>query len=138
VFAGLARILNELPQNHPSRPRYETLFKQMASRLLSLQGAAGCWPVSLLEPQKTPETSGTGFFVYGLAWGIHHGLLPSAEYRQAADRGWHALTSAVTADGKLGWVQPVGAAPDRVSPDDTQLYGVGAFLLAASEMSALP
>lgn len=138
VFAGLARILNELPRNHPSRPRYETLFKQMAARLLSLQGAEGYWPVSLLEPQNTPETSGTGFFVYGLAWGINHGLLPSADYRQATDRGWHALTSAVAADGKLGWVQPIGAAPDKVSQDDTQLYGVGAFLLAASEMSRLP
>jgi unsaturated rhamnogalacturonyl hydrolase len=138
VFAGLARILNELPGNHPSRPRYETLFKQMAARIVSLQGAQGYWPVSLLEPQKTPETSGTGFFVYGLAWGIHHGLLPAGDYRQAADRGWHALTSAVGADGKLGWVQPVGAAPDRVGPSDSQLYGVGAFLLAASEMSVLP
>jgi unsaturated rhamnogalacturonyl hydrolase len=138
VFAGLARILSSLPTNYPSRPRYETLFKQMAARLLSLQGSEGYWPVSLLEPQNTPETSGTGFFVYGLAWGINHGLLPSADYRQAADRGWHALTSAVAPDGKLGWVQPIGAAPDRVGPEDTQLYGVGAFLLAASEMSALP
>jgi unsaturated rhamnogalacturonyl hydrolase len=138
VFAGLARILSELPKNHPSRPRYETLFQQMAAKLISLQGTAGYWPVSLLEPQKNPETSGTGFFVYGLAWGIHHGLLPSSDYRQAADRGWHALTATVSADGKLGWVQPIGAAPDRVSAGDTQLYGVGAFLLAASEMSALP
>jgi hypothetical protein len=32
----------------------------------------------------------------------------------------------------------VGVAPDQVSPDDTQLYGVGAFLLAASEVSVLP
>lgn len=138
VFAGLARILSELPKKHPSRPRYEALFKQMASRLVSLQGEKGYWPVSLLEPQQTPETSGTGFFVYGLAWGINHGLLSPHEYRRAADRGWHALTSAVSADGRLGWVQPIGAAPDRVGPDDTQLYGVGALLLAASEMSALP
>ena len=138
VFAGLARILAELPGHHPSRPGYEALFKQMAARLLSLQGAAGYWPVSLLEPRNTPETSGTGFFVYGLAWGIRHGLLPSTDYRKAADRGWHALTLAVSAEGRLGWVQPVGAAPDNVGPDDTQLYGVGALLLAASEMSALP
>jgi len=137
VFAGLARILTELPKDHPSRPRYETLFKQMAARLLTLQGSEGYWPVSLLEPQKTPETSGTGFFVYGLAWGINHGLLPSVTYRRAADRGWRALTSAVGPDGKLGWVQPVGAAPDRVGPNDTQLYGVGALLLAASEVAAL-
>jgi hypothetical protein len=34
-------------------------------------------------------------------------------------------------------VQRVGAAPDQVGPDDTQLYGVGAFLLAASEVRKL-
>ena len=81
------------------------------------------------------ETSGTGFFVYGLAWGIHHGILPAADYRPAVERGWQALAAAVARDGKLGWVQRVGAAPDQVSSDDTQLYGVGAFLLAASEVS---
>jgi len=37
----------------------------------------------------------------------------------------------------LGWVQRVGAGPDQVNQDDTQLYGVGAFLLAASEVSKL-
>jgi rhamnogalacturonyl hydrolase YesR len=137
VFAGLARILNELPADHPSRKRYETLFQQMAKKIVTLQGAQGYWPVSLLEPQQTPETSGTGFFTYGLAWGVNKGLLPAAEYRPAIDRGWNALLAAVQPDGKLGWVQRVGAAPDTVSAGDTQLYGVGAFLLAASEVSKL-
>ena len=135
VFAGLARILTDLPADHPSRPRYEALFKQMADKIVSLQGANGYWPVSLLEPQKTPETSGTGFFVYGLAWGVHHGLLPGKRYQKAVNRGWKALRAAVQPDGRLGWVQRIGAAPDQVSAQDTQLYGVGAFLLAASEMS---
>jgi unsaturated rhamnogalacturonyl hydrolase len=138
VFAGLARILSELPADYPSRPRYEALFKQMAAKLVTLQGSQGYWPVSLLEPQKTPETSGTGFFVYGLAWGVNHGVLPAPQYRPSVVRGWRALTAAVESDGKLGWVQRVGAAPDQVGPDDTQLYGVGAFLLAASEVSQLP
>jgi unsaturated rhamnogalacturonyl hydrolase len=137
VFAGLARILGELPRDYPSRPRYEALFKQMAAKLVTLQGDQGYWPVSLLEPQKTPETSGTGFFVYGLAWGVNHGLLPARKYRTSVERGWSALTAAVGSDGKLGWVQRVAAAPDQVGPDDTQLYGVGAFLLAASEVSKL-
>lgn len=138
VFAGLARILTDLPANHPSRARYETLFKQMANRIVALQGPRGYWPVSLLEPQQTAETSGTGFFVYGLAWGRHHGLLQDKRSQRAVDRGWQALQAAVQADGRLGWVQRIGAAPDQVSADDTQLYGVGAFLLAASEMSASP
>ena len=138
VFAGIARILTDLPADHPSRGRYETLFKDMAARLVSLQGAQGSWPVSLLEPQETPETSGTGFFVYGLAWGVRHGLLSASDYLPTVRRGWHALSKAVAPDGRLGWVQRVGAAPDEVGPSDTQLYGVGAFLLAASEISRLP
>jgi len=137
VFAGLARILTDLPAGHPSRPRYEALFKEMAARLVSLQGSRGYWPVSLLQPQDSPETSGTGFFVYGLAWGVNHGLLPEPRYRESVKSGWRALLAAVQADGKLGWVQRIGAQPDQVSADDTQLYGVGAFLLAASEVSRI-
>jgi unsaturated rhamnogalacturonyl hydrolase len=138
VFAGLVRILNELPADHASRPRYEALFKRMAAKIVTLQGEQGYWPVSLLEPQKTPETSGTGFFIYGLAWGVNQGLLPSAQYRPAVDRGWRALVDAVQPDGQLGWVQRVGTAPDKVVAGDTQLYGAGAFLLAASEVAKLP
>jgi len=138
VFAGLARILSELPAAHPSRPRYESLFKEMATRLVALQGSAGYWPVSLLVPQETPETSGTGFFVYGLAWGVNHGLLPARQYRSPIQRGWTALVKAVQPDGRLGWVQRIGAGPDQVSAEDTQLYGTGAFLLAASEVSRMP
>lgn len=137
AFAGLARILQDLPANHPSRPRYERVFRQMAAKIASLQGDQGYWPVSLLEPQKTPETSGTGFFVYGLAWGVNHGLLPRARYAPTIDKGWRALEAAVEPDGRLGWVQRVGVAPDQVGRDDTQLYGVGAFLLAASEVRRL-
>jgi unsaturated rhamnogalacturonyl hydrolase len=138
VFAGLARILTDLPADHPSRPRYETLFKQMAAKLVTLQGKNGYWPVSLLTPQESPETSGTGFFVYGLAWGVNHRLLPAKQYRRPIERGWQALVAAVQPDGKLGWVQRIGAGPDEVGADDTQLYGTGAFLLAASEVSRLP
>ena len=137
AFAGIARILQDLPANHPSRPKYEKIFKQMAARIAPLQGQEGYWPVSLLEPQKTPETSGTGFFVYGLAWGVNHGLLPRAKYGPVIDKGWKALDAAIEPDGRLGWVQRVGAAPDQVGRDDTQLYGVGAFLLAASEVRKL-
>ncbi len=137
AFAGIARILQDLPANHPSRKKYEAVFKQMAAKIVTLQGAEGYWPVSLLEPQKTPETSGTGFFVYGLAWGVNHGLLSRAQYGPAIDKGWKALDAAVEPDGRLGWVQRVGAAPDQVGRDDTQLYGVGAFLLAASEVRGL-
>jgi rhamnogalacturonyl hydrolase YesR len=137
VFAGLVRILQALPADHPSRPRYEALFKEMAARLITLQGAQGYWPVSLLEPQDTPETSGTGFFTYGLAWGVNQGLLPAKTYAPVARKGWSALERAVGPDGRLGWVQQIGVAPDKVAPTDTQLYGAGAFLMAATEVAKL-
>jgi hypothetical protein len=134
VYAGLARMLQFLPPDHPSRPRYEALFRKMSERLVALQKPDGYWPVSLVAPPQgtPPETSGTGFFAFGLAYGVKSGLLPEPRFRAAAMRGWAALKAAVQADGKLGWVQPIGAAPDAVSADDTQLYGVGAFLLAGS------
>jgi rhamnogalacturonyl hydrolase YesR len=136
VYAGLARMLQFLPRDYPSRPRYETLFRKMSERLVALQKPDGCWSASLLAPPEgmPPETSGTGFFTFGLAYGVKAGLLPEPRFRAAAMRGWAALKAAVHPDGKLGWVQPIGAAPDAVSADDTQLYGVGAFLLAGSAM----
>ena len=137
VYAGVVDILKTLPADHPSRPRYEALFREMSDRLVTLQKADGCWAPSLLAPEHAPpETSGTGFFVYGLAYGLNHDLLKGAKYEVAVARGWSALASAVRPDGKLGWVQQIGYAPDHVEAGDTQLYGVGAFLLAASEVAA--
>jgi unsaturated rhamnogalacturonyl hydrolase len=136
VYAGLARMLQFLPSGYPGRPRYEALFRKMSERLVALQKRDGYWPASLLEPPDgtPPETSGTGFFTFGLAWGVSSGLLTEPKYREAADRGWAALVKAVDSNGKLGWVQQIGAAPDVVTADDTQRYGVGAFLLAGSAM----
>ena len=136
AYAGIVNILKTLPANHPSRPRYVALFKRMSAKLVALQKADGYWSVSLLAPENSPpETSGTGFFVYGLAWGVNQGLLKDPRYARSTRRGWDALARAVGPDGKLGWVQQVGYAPDHVVADDTQLYGAGAFLLAASEVS---
>jgi len=139
VYAGLARMLQLMDSDYPSRARYVALFREMSARLVALQKPDGTWPVSLLAPPENtpPETSGTGFYTYGLAYGVRTGLLPEPVYRAAAMRGWQALAKAVAADGKLGWVQPIGAGPDAVHADDTQLYGVGAFLFAGSEMVKL-
>jgi rhamnogalacturonyl hydrolase YesR len=138
VFAGIAGVLEFLPRDHAHRARLEQLFRDMAARLKTLQKADGYWPPSLLAPENSPpETSGTGFYVYGFAWGVKHGLLDAAEYRPVIEKGWAALARAVASDGKLGWVQQVSDRPDVVAQADTQFYGVGAFLLAASAVAAL-
>lgn len=139
VLAGIARVLKELPQDFAAREKYEQLFRAMSERLVALQQADGSWPSSLLanEEQSPPESSGTGLLVYGLAWGVNAGLLPEAKYRAAVQKGWQSLVQSVHPDGKLGWVQQVAFAPGSATADDTQLYGTGALLLAASEVIAL-
>lgn len=138
VLAGIARLLEELPADDSSRPMYERLFREMAAKLRSLQKADGYWSPSLLQVEGTPpETSGTGFFVYAMAWGIGHGLLERDAYEPVVRRGWAALARAVHSDGMLGWVQQVSDRPDQVSSGDTQFYGVGAFLLAGSAIMDL-
>ena len=139
VFAGIPRIVAGLPKDSAGRRRIEALFVEMATRLKGLQKPDGYWPPSLLGPENSPpETSGTGFYVYGFAWGVNHGLLEAAEYRATIDNGWAALTRAVAKDGRLGWVQQVSDRPDKVAETDTQYYGTGAFLLAASALALLP
>lgn len=136
VIGGLVEILKALPVNDKEyRPFYESLFKTMANRLITLQSKDGHWHASLLDSGNypAPETSATGFITYALAYGINVGLLPS-QYEDVVIRGWEALVKSVRGDGKLGWVQPVGADPKNVKENMTELYGVGAFLMAASEI----
>ncbi|WP_016957720.1 glycoside hydrolase family 88 protein [Catenovulum agarivorans] len=136
VFAGLARSMEYMDKDDPNRPIYENLFVTMAKKLKSLQKQDGSWAMSLLAHEKSPlpETSGTALFTFGFAWGLNNGLLPENEFLPVVSKGWKLLNSAVHPDGKLGWVQAIGAAPGQVSADDSQLYGVGAYLLAGSEI----
>ena len=136
VMGGLVRMLQYLPTNHPDRPRFEQLFKDMAAKILTCQQPDGLWRASLLDPASYPlkETSGSGFYTYALAWGVNQGLLDRAQFEPAVRRAWAALVSCVEADGKLTHVQPIGADPKKFAEDTTEVYGVGAFLLAGSEV----
>ena len=136
VMAGLVRVLSQLPADHADRPRLTKLYRDMASRIASLQTADGTWHASLLDPASYPvkETSGTGFYTYAILWGLNHGLLDRATYWPVVEKAWPALVSAVQPDGMLGYVQPVGAAPDKVDAHSTEPYGPGAFLLAGSQL----
>ncbi|HOK65174.1 MAG TPA: glycoside hydrolase family 88 protein [Anaerohalosphaeraceae bacterium] len=136
VLAGTARVLQYLPPDDPFRSRYITLLQEMAAKLITLQQPDGFWHSDLLSPERynNPESSGTGFFTYGIAWGINNGFLDEQTYWPAAQAGWEALKSAVQPSGLLGWVQPVGAGPAATSPTTTDVFGVGAYLLAGSEI----
>jgi len=136
VMGGLVKILKELAKGTRSRKFYEALLVEMSGRVAGLQDPDGYWHASLLDPvtYPNPETSGSGFFVYALAYGINSGLLDKAKCLPVVLKGWEALQKAVFPDGKLGWVQPVGSNPRQTTKDMTEVYGVGAFLLAGSEI----
>jgi len=136
VMAGMVRMMENMPADYPDRPRFEKLYLDMAEKITQLQQPDGTWHASLLDPLHYPvkETSGTGFFCYALAWGIDHGILKKSAYMPAVLKAWAALSGSIHADGKLGNVQQIGEKPETVTADDTESYGVGAFLLAGSEV----
>ncbi|MDR2129640.1 MAG: DUF2264 domain-containing protein [Odoribacteraceae bacterium] len=139
VFAGLAKVLQDLPTGEEHRDEYIRVFRAMAEALREAQQPEGHWTRSLLDAAQAPgyETSGTAFFTYGLLWGINSGLLEREHYHATVEKAWHYLTEvALQEDGKVGFVQPIGERADQhahVGPTTTADFGVGAFLLAASE-----
>ena len=136
VLGGLVEILKELPRKDKNRKFYEELFVKLATRIAGLQHPDGFWHASLLDPASypSPETSCTTFIVYSIAYGINEGLLDKVTYLPVMIKGWKALLSAVEPDGKLGYVQQIGADPKKVTRDMTEVYGVGAFLMAGNEI----
>ena len=139
VFAGIARLLEYLPENDPSRQHYVEIFRRMAMELVKRQGADGLWRVNLDDPDQfpNPETSGTGFFCFGLAWGINQGILNRAEYLPAVTKAWYGLGQTVNPEGKVLWGQQVDGEPHLVERDSTHEYVTGAFLLSGSEVYKL-
>ena len=139
VLAGLARVLSDMPANYPSRDKYVAQFKDMAAEVASLQGSDGLWRPGLLDPgaYPLPENSGSAFFTYAFAYGINSGILDRRQYLPVVQRAWAGLLSHVYADGRLGCIQPVGAAPGAYTAASSYVYGVGAYLLAGSELYRL-
>lgn len=148
AIAALARVLDILPPTDPYYQEYLTTFQAMAQALIAVQDEAGYWHQNLADPDHCggPESSGTSFFAYGLAWGINHGHLDRATYLPATVKAWTWLIDSAVQDdpgGLVGYVQPVGDAPicdantPLPGPTTTEDFGVGAFLLAASEVVKL-
>jgi unsaturated rhamnogalacturonyl hydrolase len=139
VLAGLALVLERMPQGYPQRAKYIALYRDMAARIAALQPSDGLWRSGLLDADayKSPEISGSAFFTYAMAWGIHHHLLDKKTYMPVVSKAWRGMLTHIYQDGRLGSIQPIGAAPDQFKPSSSYVYGVGAFLLAGSELTQM-
>jgi rhamnogalacturonyl hydrolase YesR len=139
VMGAFAKVLEVMPKDYPSRVKYIAQYKEMADRIAAIQGEDALWRSGLLDPgaYDLPEVSGTAFFTYSLAWGINHGILDRAKFEPVVTRAWAGMLSHIYADGRLGSIQPIDGQPGKFKPSASSVYGVGAFLLAASELDAL-
>jgi unsaturated rhamnogalacturonyl hydrolase len=139
VLGGLARVLPYMPSDYPTRPKYVAQFREMAQAVKAIQGEDGLWRSGLLDAPAYPhpEVSGSAFFTFALAWGINEGLLDRSTFEPVVAKAWKGLLTYVYADGRLGSIQKIGGAPGELSPGGSYVYGVGAFLLAGSEVDKL-
>jgi unsaturated rhamnogalacturonyl hydrolase len=137
VMGGLVRVLGSMPENEPRRRFYVERLQSMADSVARLQSPDGLWRPGLLDAADYPypEVSGSAFFVYAIAWGLNHHLLDKREFAPVVKKGWAGLVAHIYADGRLGCIQPVGAAPGAYSPSASYVFGTGAFLLAGTEVT---
>ena len=138
-MAGIARTVDALPKDDPTIPFLTGQLKEMSARVAQIQDPDGLWHAGLLDPASypLPEVSGSAFFTYAIAFGIDHGILDPATFRPVVDRAWHGLLQHVYADGRLGCIQQTGSEPAYYLPTASYTYGVGAYLLAGSEIKLM-
>jgi unsaturated rhamnogalacturonyl hydrolase len=136
VLAGLALVITRLPGDSPLRAKYVSLYRVMSERIAALQPSDGLWRASLLDPDaySAPEISSTAFFTYATAWGISQHILDRKKYLAVVRQAWRGMLTHIYASGRLGNIQPIGAEPGKYKPSSSYVYGVGAFLMAGSEI----
>lgn len=141
MFAAFARMLQDMPEDAPYREEYISYYRRMAESLKRAQQPEGHWSRSIIDIDEAPgyETSGTELMLYGYLWGINNGIFAEADYAETVDKAWRYLTDvALMPNGRVGYIQPIGASASPgtfVGATSTADFGVGGFLLAASEMS---
>ena len=145
VVAALVRVLDEMQPTEPHYQDYLSDLTSMLESLVPLQRKDGFWNCSLADPTDFggPEVTGTSLFLYGMAWCVRHGYLPADRFTPVMSKAWKAMAGCLHRDGMLGWQQGTGKQPSDSQPvtfdklPDFDDYGVGCFLLGATEYSKL-
>ncbi len=143
VIGGMARILEHMPKNYIYRPQFVTQFQDMCAAIKAQQGNntlySGLWTTCMLDhpDYPDPETSGSAFFCFAMAWGVRNGLLDSATYNPCINGAWRDLVKNIGSDGRLMRCQHVDWMPEvNLSADvnNSSPEGEGAFLQAGYEL----
>lgn len=142
VFAALCHTMNYIPDHTDAYyQQFLADYLLMAKALKACQQPGGWWTASLLAPELYPnmEVTGTGLFLFGMAWGINNGVLPVDEYKPVCDKAYEALAACVHDDGFIGFIQGSGSKPSDAQPvefdsvPDFYDFGCGCWLVGVSE-----
>ncbi len=139
VLAALVDCLAVLPREHPAYAELQDRARRLARALRALQAPDGRFHTVLHEAETDLETAGSCLITYAMARGARIGLF-GPQARLAARSGMDGLlgvlheaeTGLLVGETSLGTIPSAALYP--VVPLADQLpYGVGAWLLAASE-----
>ncbi len=149
---ALVDTYEHLPADHPGRESLAAILERLVTALAPYQHQSGLWyqvPDQGHRADNWLEASGSAMFVYAMAKGVRLSMLDSG-YLPIAERGYQGLLNELISveDGVVHLNNVcrsagLGGEPyrsgsyeyyvttDRVRDD---AHGIGAFLLAASEM----
>ncbi|HEU4634675.1 MAG TPA: glycoside hydrolase family 88 protein, partial [Edaphobacter sp.] len=152
---ALVDVLDWLPADHPQRPELVRALNRVAKAAIAYQDkTTGLWWQVLDQGTRKgnfPEASASCMFTYALAKGVRMGYLPQADLAPAK-HAWSAIQATFVKTGADGLtslegtvkVGGLGGSPyrsgtfdyyigEKTSTNDAK--GIGAFLLAGSEMA---
>jgi hypothetical protein len=108
--AGMALLLQDLPNSNTNRTTIMAGYKKMMDGLLPVQIAsgtdAGAWRQVLDRTDAGAEMSCTAMFTYALVTGLKNGWISGTQYVTAAKNGWTALGNKTNGSGQLSQVCP--------------------------------
>ena len=143
VLTAILEMISAIGPDHPRYAEFTSIFVGLAQAILPYRQPSGYWDTVILHPGFAyEESSGSALVSYAFAKGARLGLLP-AEYRQYAKETFAGIVARMKKHGdgysmeeiSIG-TNPFNARVYRLVPKvPDQLYGNGAFLLLAEELS---
>ena len=91
MAAGMAELLQCLPEDSKYRPRILKGYRKMMKSLKKYQTSDGLWNQLIDQPDCWAETSGSAMFTFAFITGVKQGWLKAKEYGPAARKAWMAL-----------------------------------------------
>jgi unsaturated rhamnogalacturonyl hydrolase len=153
---ALVDVLDHLPLDHAGREQVVSIFRSLAARIVAVQDpVTGTWYQVLDQGNRDgnyPEASASCMFVYALAKGARLGTLDGT-ILAAACRGYEGILERFVRVDEAGLVNVhgtcavagLGGTPYRDGSFEyyigevvvsNEFKGVGAFILASTEMEA--